>query len=157
LRVPGRIGGVLYSPSTAKALEFFGGEVPTDIPSLWRKGGKTHVIGLVELYAVAVALQHWRGILAGRRVLLFVDNWPVIDVLIRGSSSVGTWRDLLQCMEDNQCEEPPFLWIARVPSKSNPADGPSRGDAADIASQGAELCRPVCPVSGSMLPSFFRG
>ena len=115
------------------------------------------MIGLVELYAVAVALQHWRGILAGRRVLLFVDNWPVIDVLIRGSSSVGTWRDLLQFMEDNQCEEPPFLWVARVPSKSNPADGPSRGDAAEIAGQGAKLCRPVCSVSGSVLPSFFRG
>ena len=27
------IGGVLYSPSTGKALEYFGGEVPSDILS----------------------------------------------------------------------------------------------------------------------------
>ena len=125
--------------------------------SLWRKGGKTRVIGLVELYPVAVALQHWRGILASRRVLLFVDNWPVIDVLMRGSSSVRTWRDLLQSMEDTQGEEPPFLWRGRGPSKSNPADGPSRGAAADVTQQGASLARPLCPVSGCMVPSFFGG
>ena len=35
--------------------EVFGVEVPAKVIYMWQQGGKTHVIGLVELYACLVS------------------------------------------------------------------------------------------------------
>ena len=53
---------------------------------LWQGDGKVHVIGLVELYACVVSLLHWKPLVASRRVVMFVDNWPALDVLVKGTS-----------------------------------------------------------------------
>ena len=78
------IGGVLVGPDGI--CEVFGASVPDEVMRLWQSDGKVHVIGLVELYACVVSLLHWKPSVASRRVVMFVDNWPALDVLVKGTS-----------------------------------------------------------------------
>ena len=58
-------------------------------------GEKEHVIGLVELYAAILAMNAWSHLITVERLLIFVDNWPVVDALVKGVSTQVTWRDML--------------------------------------------------------------
>ena len=123
--------------------EVFGADVPGEILESWRSGGKSHVIGLVELYACVVSFLHWKREFSHRRVIMFVDNWPALDVIVKRTSLQKHWRNLLLLLED-PVEENFLLWVARVPSKSNVADHPSRG----LAFLRPFRCvTPTCPVT----------
>ena len=75
-RAVARIGGVCIS---TEGTFVFGAEAPNELLNVWREGGeKEHVIGLVELYAVLVAMNTWSHLITGERLLIFVDNWPVL-------------------------------------------------------------------------------
>ena len=147
------IGGVLCARNGDK--QVFGCDVPGDLIEAWQAEGKTHVIGLIELYALVTALNTWKNILGNDRVILFTDSWPVYDVVVKGTSSEQAWRKLLLDLEefDEQC--PMMLWIARVPSSSNPADPPSRRSLREI-----EFLRPfdvidaICPIHHNTLKSY---
>ena len=131
--------------------EVFGSEVPVAVMDMWRQGGKTHVIGLVELYACVVALRHWNKAFTSRRVIMFVDNWPALDVLVKGTSLQEDWRKLLLVLEDPYLDSF-LLWVARVPSSSNVADFPSRGSILELSFLKPFSCvRPKCPMSGVTL------
>ena len=120
--------------------------VPDDLLSHWRSDGKTHVIGLVELYASILAFRFWRHRLEGRRVILFIDSWPALDSLVKGDSSVRLWRELLLVLENPEEHLPMLLWVARIPSRSNVADPPSRGSVEELASWKLTVEHPVCPL-----------
>ena len=131
--------------------EVFGSEVPVAVMDMWRQGGKTHVIGLVELYACVVALRHWNKAFTSRRVIMFVDNWPALDVLVKGTSLQEDWRKLLLVLEDPYLDSF-LLCVARVPSSSNVADFPSRGSILELSFLKPFSCvRPKCPMSGVTL------
>ena len=110
-------------------------------------------LGLVELYAAILVLRFWRRHLEGRRIILFVDSWPALDSLVKGDSSVRLWRELLLVLENPEERLPMFLWFARVPSKSNVADPPSRGSSDELAVWKLTVERPVCPLCKKMLSS----
>ena len=129
----------------------FGCKVPEALLAHWRSDGGHHVIGLVELYAAIVALRYWRRDLEGRRVI--VDNWPALDALVRGDASVATWRELLLVLENPEETAPFYLWTARVPSKSNVANGPSRGSIEHLATFRVTVRTPVCPCTKQVLRS----
>ena len=115
-----RIGGVCIS---TEGTFVFGAEVPNELLNVWREGGeKEHVIGLVELYAVLVAMNTWSHLITGERLLIFVDNWPVVDALVKGVSTQVTWRDMLMVFEELDEKQQSLHWVGRVPSASNPAD-----------------------------------
>eukprot|EP00435_Cladocopium_sp_Y103_P011809 s4361_g3.t1 len=133
----------------------FGCEVPAQILSVWQSSGRTHVIGLVELYAAVVGLNTWRNFLVNDRVILFTDSWPAYDVLVKGTAGVREWRQILLALErvDEKC--PMHLWTARVPSSSNPADPPSRGSISDIAFLGdVRVIDAECPMTTTCLKSY---
>ncbi|CAE7350492.1 unnamed protein product, partial [Symbiodinium necroappetens] len=115
--------------------------------------GKHHVIGLVELYGAILALRHWRKHLEGQRVLLFIDNWPALDALVKGDAAVPTWREILMVLENPLEVEPCYLWIARVASASNVADAPSRGSLKELAPWKLAVEHPKCPLSKVSLKS----
>ena len=139
------IGGVCLRPGGD--CEIFGAAVPDQVVEAWQGGGKTHVIGLVELYACIVSLLHWKPDVSSRRVILFVDNWPALDVLVKGTSLQPEWRDLLLLLED-PLEDNFMLWVARVPSASNVADHPSRGSVKELEFLKPYRCvEPLCPVT----------
>ena len=143
------IGAVCLFPDGSS--EVFGSEVPSAVLDIWRQGGKSHVIGLVELYACVVALRHWKKRVSSRRVIMFVDNWPALDVLVKGTSLQEDWRKLLLLLED-PAEDAFLLWVARVPSSSNVADFPSRGSVLELAFLRPFTCvSPICPMLGIAL------
>ena len=134
-------------------VEVFGAHVPDVVLETWKEDGKTHVIGLVELYACVASLLHWKKKLRQRRIIMFVDNWPALDVLVKGTSFQRRWRELLLLLEDPD-EDSFLLWVARVPSKSNVADHPSRGSVKELSFLRPFRCvKPKCPVTNVSLNS----
>lgn len=142
---PGRIGAVCIRPDGATMV--FGADVPSDVLEKFKSDGKEHVIGLIELYAVACAFSTWADCLKGQRVILFIDSWPVCDTAIRGNSREATWRDLLMELELIDEYTRALMWICRAPSKSNPADGPSRATLSEINFLAPlKICLAFCPM-----------
>eukprot|EP00435_Cladocopium_sp_Y103_P041572 s3385_g11.t1 len=127
------IGGVMTFNG---AHSFFSCKVPDELVSEWRQTYQ-HIIGLVELYAVVVAASVWSADLSGKRVLFFVDNQPALDALIKGTSASPEFRRLLESWEVQADATGALVWFSRVPSNSNPADGPSRGSLELMLSIGA--------------------
>ncbi|CAE7829729.1 unnamed protein product [Symbiodinium sp. CCMP2592] len=149
---PATVGAVMFKPNESNVYAF-GCEVPANVLSHWRSDGKRHVIGLVELYGAILALRHWRKHLDGRRVILFVDNWPALDTLVKGDATVAIWREILMILENPQEASPCYLWIARVPSASNIADAPSRGSLSELSHWPLCVEVPNCPLSKVALKS----
>ena len=149
-RVDG-IGGVCILP--CGHVEIFGAEVPQEILDDWTENDdKDHVIGLIELYAVLTALHTWSRHITLERVVVFVDNWPAVDALVKGVSTQQTWRDLLMTFEILDEKQQSLHWFARVPSSSNPADPPSRGTLSGLEFlKPFVLCESFCPVTNKPL------
>ena len=120
----------IHGQMVSRVGEVFGASVPAKVGKLWQSDGKVHVIGLVELYACVVSLLHWKPLVASRRVVMFVDNWPALDVLVKGTSLQLQWRNLHLLLED-PTEDNFMLWVAHVPS-SNVADHLSRGSVKEL-------------------------
>ena len=107
---------------------------------------KRQVICQAELAVVPLALQTWSATVAHRDVLSFIDNDPAKDALILGSSrsewsAAAVRRTRLLCAELAAA-----VWYERVPSPSNIADWPSRGDIDSLLALGARRVPPR-PVS----------
>jgi hypothetical protein len=82
---------------------------------------------------------------------MFVDNWPALDVIVKGTSLEEDWRKLLLLLEGPD-QDSHLLWVARVPSSSNIADHPSRGSLAELSFLRPFTCvNPKCPVFGAAL------
>ena len=148
-----RIGGVCIS---SEGTEVFGATVPNGLLKTWTEDGtKEHVIGLVEMYAVLVALNTWNDWICEERLLIFVDNWPVVDALVKGTSSQLTWRDMLMVFEKIDETQQSLHWVVgRVPSSSNPADPPSRGTVDTISFlKPFSICNGKCPITNARLQS----
>ena len=116
------VGGVLYRtlPDGTRETRAFGCHLDPEVVSRWSGLGK-------RLYAVVAARFLWKEIIDGQRVIYFVDHSGVLSAMIKGSSRDDLWRSLLLHYESFDSECPAIAWYARVPSKSNAADGPSRG------------------------------
>ena len=142
------IGGIV---SNGDQLEYFACRVPDPLVREWFASYK-HIIGLVEMYAVLVAADVWADLVKGRRVIYFIDNQSSLDALIKGTSSSELFRAMLERWENLDVNSGAMNWFARVPSHSNPADGPSRGDHTLMDSLGAEIRERIkCPILGDHL------
>ena len=119
------VGGVIYLRN--KKPMYFGGRLPDNLVEQWRRN-KRHIIGLVELYAVVLARAVWKEFLHGQKTIYFIDNIPAMRALIPGTSSDVSWRAVLLKYEELEMASQTFPWMARVASKSNIADWPSRNE-----------------------------
>ena len=119
------VGGVIYLRNEKHM--YFGGRLPDNLVEQWRRD-KKHIIGLVELYAVVLARAVWAEFLHGQKIIYFIDNDPALRSLIRGTSSDASWRTVLLKYEELETVFQTFPWMARVASKSNIADWPSRNE-----------------------------
>ena len=64
---PATIGGLLW-PGRSQRPEYFACAVPESVLEMSRADGKSHVIGLVELYAVVVGIRTWKSYFGGKEV-----------------------------------------------------------------------------------------
>ena len=143
------IGGVLIVPGQLPRV--FGSHVPGRLVNEWSERGK-HVIGQTELYAVLIARTLWSDLAEDARCIAFVDHTGVHSACINGSSSDKAWRSLLMHLEAADEAKPSLMWYHRVPSASNCADAPSRGQWDEISFLGRwERDHPVCPITSELL------
>ena len=93
---------------------------------------KHTIIFEAELLAIILAFVLWKNFVSKSPVVFFVDNNAARDVAIsangRSQLIACMVEQLLQVEEVSAC----YSWFARVPSPSNPADGPSRNDCEDL-------------------------
>ena len=120
------IGAVLCD-SRCAPLAWFGGLVPNSVTSDWFSDGTEHPIIQAELAAVVAAFHVWKQVLCGTNVLLWIDNevvrFGIINAHMHPPSAMALLSSLLALEESTKVS----LWVCRVPSHSNPSDGPSRG------------------------------
>ena len=107
---------------------------PESLVSHWSSLGKKQLIAELELFPTVVALAAYAGNIKQRRVLIFVDNNSVRDVMIKGTSRSASLFVMLAEFARRAHQSQLLLWISRMPSKSNIADFPSRGKP-EIAAQ----------------------
>jgi len=121
-------GGGMIDPSACEVAGF-GRNMKKKMKERLSSGGaKKQIIGQVELYPAICARKLWRDKIRGRDVIHFVDNDSARFALIKGSSPCMGSAWLVQSFWTDEGETDCRSWIARVPSRSNIADGPSRGD-----------------------------
>ena len=124
-------GGVLVSPQ-GKPVNFFSFELEGDDLGHLNPAGKKTAIFQCEFFAVLVALKLWGELLSSRQVVFYVDNDGVRDVLISCNTSDPVGSVLLTSVLEREGAFAISSWFTRVPSKSNIADDPSRGDVHEL-------------------------
>ena len=93
---------------------------------------KKTIIFEAELLALVVAFSVWRDYLTAMSVICFVDNNSARDVAISGNGrnfTANSLIDFLLKLEMATCTTP---WYTRIPTPSNIADNPSRGDVGEL-------------------------
>lgn len=105
-------------------------DVPEKLVNFWVSlKDRKQIITHLELWPVLVTLERWGPKLQGRRILLFLDNNGVRDAVIKGSSKVADVFAMLAIISRRLDSDRLSMWTTRIPSKSNPADLPSRQEA----------------------------
>ena len=127
--VPGRqqgqwiTGAVLIDPHTM-LISYTSWIVPSAVIASFLP--KKTYMGQLEILACPIALNTWPDILQNRQVLLFIDNDAAAACLVRGYSprqdSCALVGDFWLAASSSKLS----VYIDRVESKSNLADGPSR-------------------------------
>ena len=126
--------------------EFFGMAVPDRRKAEWLSTGVKQTIGQAELYPILLAKLTWKDLLRGQRAIYFVDNDSARFAAIRCYSPSLTSSRILWEIAEADAQIEGFPWYARVPSKGNPADGPSRLDYRSAAEfWGARMVQPTLP------------
>ena len=84
------------------------------------------MVGQAELLMVCMAKQVWAQNLRNRAAIYFIDTDAARYGLIPGSSRVDASTTLVFHAWRTDAELAALSWYARVPTRSNIADGPSR-------------------------------
>ncbi|CAE7396126.1 zdhhc15 [Symbiodinium sp. CCMP2592] len=120
------IGGVLCD-GWCQPLQWFGCEVPQVVTAGWLSQGCEHPIIQAELLAVAASVMCWSTALCDSNTCAWVDNEVVRFGMVNGFVRPESAMCILERMLRLEASLGIQLWVCRVPSHSNPADGPSRG------------------------------
>ena len=147
---------MIFDPADS-ALEFSSWAVPQQILDKWLS--RSNHMGQLELLAAPFALATWAARLRNRSVLMFIDNNSAAANLVKGYSPqtdsaaiVGEfWLEAAQIRTS--------VYIERVESKSNIADGPSRLDYSILKFLGGSWQQPDTGKLGSphVRPAFWFG
>eukprot|EP00969_Alexandrium_andersonii_P140001 6193343-Alexandrium_andersonii.AAC.1 len=101
------------------------------------------MIGQVELFAGPLALWTWPHLVAHQQVLHFIDNSSAWAALIKGYSPKLDSAQLVSAYWKSAALAFADIYVERVESKSNIADGPSRLSFAEVEQLGFVWTDPV--------------
>ena len=110
-----------------------GSAVPQALVDSWQKEVGEQIICQAELFPILLAKQVWGSIFQNRRILIFVDNDASRFGLIKAESNSLVSQKIIKQYYRLESLSPSVTWFARVPSESNPADPPSRGELVQAA------------------------
>jgi hypothetical protein len=105
------------------------GSVPKELSEAWLPLVGDQLIGQVELFPIMVTKLLFHDLFKGRRCIYFIDNDSARDCMIKGFSPSITSLSIVSLFNRYESLSPAYNWFTRVPSFSNPADLPSRGQA----------------------------
>ena len=120
----GSVGGVIYNPQ-GSCLEFFGEAVPKAVVDDLFSRSKNPIHEL-ELLPVLIAAETWGHMFACSQVVYFIDNESARMAYVRGHGETVRGSKIIQSFVQLESIMQHRVWFGRVPSFSNPADGPSR-------------------------------
>ena len=125
------IGGVVFGVGCFP-LAWFGMEVSARHLERLKVDGplvRESVIFELEALALAISLEVFKPFVERRSLVAFTDNEGVFGTFVRGHSDNARCSALIEFFGQSEEDLESPCWIDRVPSSSNPADAPSRGQA----------------------------
>ena len=121
------IGALVIDTAVSPPSAFmWGGKVDQKLISIWQSTGNVQVIGQAELLPTLLIKSSNISAFRHRRVIFMIDNDSARQALIKGYSRAQGSRLMLRMMVELELSSMCWTWYSRVPSKSNPADAPSR-------------------------------
>ena len=120
-------GAVLFD-TVSKQSFMWGLMIPEDVVAFWKsdRTGKLQCIGQAELVTPLLAAATWDSRLRHRRILVFCDNDSARAALVKCVSDSPSSTVILRALVQRELACPSWSFYCRVPSHSNPGDGPSR-------------------------------
>ena len=134
------LGAVLIDPIDSQTIEYTHHSVSHELVNAWIP--KQTYMGQLELLAAPLALATWSTKLADRRVLLFIDNDAAASTIVRGYSSKTDSTAITGQFWLLAANIGAEIYLDRVESKSNLADGPSRLEFHHMHDLGAQYVPP---------------
>ena len=134
-----RVGFTAFDATSGRA--FVGAaELPRSIRDLWLP--RHSQIMMVELFAPVLAALALPQVLRNRRVILLVDSEAAEGAIVKGSSSKEDINALAARFWEVAMDLRADIYVDRVPTDGNLADGPSRGCCGPLVDAGAQMVRP---------------
>ena len=130
------IGAVLVD-SSGKVTHFFATNLKDDLVNDINKSHRKTIIFELELFAILCAVIGWKQFITNCAVVVYTDNDAVRDCLISCNTSSSNARPILDRYLKVEFQSSFNAWMSRVPTDSNIADAPSRGDCESLCSLGA--------------------
>ena len=129
------VGAVLLDHA-ARPERFLAARVPGAFLALLQQDTK-FVINALEVLPVLFIRRLWANRLLHSRAFIFIDNDGARHSLMKAYSKSQSIQKVLKGIVSIQAEAPAYVWYCRVPSHSNIADAPSRGDVSALVMEGA--------------------
>jgi len=102
-----------------------------------------HHINVLEGCAGPVSLDTWPELVEDAESVHFVDNDAAAAALVAGYSASAPQAEIVGGYHQRAAKGRSLIFIDRVESKSNLADGPTRGDVSLVVALGAVKADPV--------------
>ncbi len=128
-----KVGGVMFAWWRGEPAAFEK-VVPWDYITTWLP--RENQIALIELFGACLAIAHFGPEPAGKRVTMLIDSQCALDALIKGQSKFKDVIKILRVFWDLVAEYHIELYLDRVSSDANPADGMSRDGRAEAEAMG---------------------
>ena len=132
---PCGLGGIIYGPN-GLPIQAFSFCLTRSQMNVLGAAVKQTIIFEAELLALIVSFILWRNIVSCAPVVFYVDNNSARDVAISASGRSKLIAGLIEQLLKVEDVSSSFCWFARVPSPSNPADDPSRGEIQALSNSG---------------------
>ena len=131
----GSVGGVIFDPH-GSCLHFFGERVPDRVMNDLLERSKNPIHEL-EVLPVLIAAEMWGQLYAEAQVVYYIDNESSRMAYIRGDGETQRAAQAINAFVQHESAMQHRVWFGRVPSYSNPSDGPSRLDFKEVLKPGA--------------------
>jgi hypothetical protein len=118
--------GATILDTSNEATVMFGGRLPIRLIKEWRLDGRLQTIGQAEILPILLARLALPQLFFQRRVFHFVDNDSARQAMVKGYSRSVASQSMIALMIAAECQQQTWSWYMRIPSESNPGDGPSR-------------------------------
>ena len=92
----------------------------------------SHPIYELELLPILICILTWWCEFSNNQVVFYLDNEATKAALINGVSKTAMGMRLVKAVTGLEVECQIKVWFCRVPTSSNPSDGPSRFDCSEI-------------------------